>query len=46
MRVFTLFVYITKVLVRCVFAKRYDFGCNFWDREGRTKTGYTQKCTV
>ena len=27
------------------FAKRYDFGRNFWDREGR-KTSYTQNCTV
>ena len=26
-------------------SKRYDFGCNFWDREGR-KESYTQTCTV
>ena len=28
-----------------LFAKRYDFGCNFWDREGRSKS-YNPNCTV
>ena len=45
--------YIWRFLIRlcngiihwAYFAERYEFGCNFWDREGRTNT-YTQNCTV
>ena len=32
------FVHVMKLYSEVLSAKRYDFGCNFWDREGRKKS--------
>ena len=35
-----------KLYSEVCFAKRYDFGCNFWDREGRNSKQATPKIVL